>query len=132
MNLIKNHPFLILVLAAVFGFIIHKTLLYFLIPKGFEDKFIYSTILLYAIFGLLSFVIVFLLIKVKKTDVDYVGYAFLAATTLKMIIAYALLRPIIQIQLPKTSAEKISFFVIFIYFLAIETILTIRILNNKQ
>ena len=116
MNLIKNHPFSILILAAVCGFIIQKTILYFLIPKGFEDKFIYSTILLYAIFGLLSFVIVFLLIKVKKTSLDYVGYAFLAATTLKMIIAYALLRPIIQIQLPKTSTEKISFFVIFIYF----------------
>lgn len=132
MNVIKNRSFLIIILAAIFGFIIHKTISQFLIPKGFEDNFIYSTLLLYGVFGLLSFVIVFLLIKVKKTDVDYVGYAFLAATTLKMVIAYALLRPIIQIQLPKTPAEKISFFVIFIYFLAIETILTIRILNNKQ
>ncbi|WP_396156372.1 hypothetical protein [Flavobacterium sp.] len=132
MNVIKNRSFLIIILAAIFGFIIHKTIAHFLIPKGFEDNFIYSTLLLYGIFGLLSFVIVFLLIKVKKTSVDYVGYAFLAATTLKMVIAYALLRPIIQIQLPKTPAEKISFFVIFIYFLAIETILTIRILNNKQ
>lgn len=132
MNLIKNRSFLIIILAAIFGFIIHKTISHFLIPKDFEDDFIYSTLLLYGIFGLLSFVIVFLLIKVKKTSVDYVGYAFLAATTLKMVIAYALLRPIIQIQLPKTPAEKMSFFVIFIYFLAIETILTIRILNNKQ
>jgi hypothetical protein len=132
MNLIKNLSFLILLLAAIFGFIIHKITSYFLIPKGFEDSFVYSILLLYGIFGFLSFIIVFLLINVKKTSLDYVGYAFLAATTLKMGIAYALLRPIIQTQLPKTPAEKISFFVIFIYFLAIETILTIRILNNKQ
>lgn len=132
MNLIKNRSFLILLLAAIFGFIIHKTISYFLIPKGFEDLFIYSTLLLYGIFGFLSLIIVFVLIKVKKTSVDYVGYAFLAVTTVKMVIAYALLRPIIQTQLPKTASEKISFFVIFIYFLAIETILTIRILNNKQ
>ena len=54
--------------------------------------------------------------KVKITDVDYVGYAFLALTILKMVIAYALLRPIIKTQLPKSPAEKISFFAIFIYF----------------
>jgi len=132
MNLIKNRSFLIVILAAIFGFIIHKTISHFLIPKSFEDNFIYSTLILYGIFGLLSLIIVFLLMKVKKTAVDYVGYSFLALTTLKMVIAYALLRPIIQTQLPKSPAEKISFFAIFIYFLAIETIVTIRILNNKQ
>jgi len=132
MNLIQNRSFLIIVLAAVFGFIIHKTISYFLIPKEFEDSFVYSTYILFGIFGFLSFIIVVVLIKVKKTSVDYVGYVFLAVTTLKMIIAYALLRPIIQTHLPKTASEKLSFFVIFIYFLAIETIVTIRILNNKQ
>lgn len=132
MNLIKNRSFLIIVLAAVFGFIIHKTILHVLIPKGFEDSFVYSTHILYGIFGFLSLIIVFLLMKVKKNSVDYVGYAFLAVTTLKMVIAYALLRQIIQTHQPKIASEKISFFVIFIYFLAIETILTIRILNNKQ
>ena len=70
--------------------------------------------------------------KVKEIALNYVGYAFLAFTTVNMVIAYALLRTIIHIHLPKTPTEKMNFFVVFIYFLAIETILTIRILNNKQ
>jgi hypothetical protein len=42
------------------------------------------------------------------------------------------LHPILAISLPKTAIEKINFFVVFIYFLAIETLATIRILNNTQ
>jgi hypothetical protein len=132
MNLKKNNPFLIVCIAAIAGLIIHKFFAYFIIPKVFEDAFIYSTPLLYGIFAMLSVVIVYLLKKVKKTAVDSVAYAFLALTTVKMVIAYAFLRPIIQLHLPKTPAEKLNFFVVFIYFLAIETLLTIRILNNKQ
>jgi hypothetical protein len=132
MNFKKNSLFLFVLTAAVVGLIIHKTISHFIIPQEFESDFIYSTPLLYGIFAALSLVIVFLLIKVKKNAPDSVGYAFLALTTVKMVIAYALLRPIIRIHLPKTPAEKINLFVVFIYFLAIETILTIRILNNKQ
>lgn len=132
MNLKKYNSLLIVFIAAVLGLVIHKIASNFIIPKEFEDKFIYSIPFLYLLFAVLSAVIVTLLMKVKKTAVDSVGYAFLALTTVKMVIAYALLRPIIHIHLPKTPSEKMNFFVVFIYFLAIETILTIRILNNKQ
>ena len=132
MNFKKNHSFLLVLIAAIIGLVIHKIISHFIIPTAFEDNFIYSTPMLYAIFAALSLVIVFLLMKVKETAVDSVGYAFLALTTVKMVVAYALLRPIIHVHLPKTPSEKMNFFVVFIYFLAIETILTIRILNNKQ
>jgi hypothetical protein len=49
-----------------------------------------------------------------------------------MLVAYIFVKPILNLNLPKTPIEKINFFVIFIYFLAIETLVTIRILNNKQ
>lgn len=132
MNFKKNSPFLLVFVAAIIGLIIHKIIAYFIIPKEFEDSFIYSIPVLYGIFGLLCLVIIFLLMKVKETAPNSVGYGFLAFTTFKMVIAYALLRPIIHIHLPKTPAEKLNFFAVFIYFLAIETFLTIRILNNKQ
>ena len=132
MKLKKNNLFLILLIAAMLGLIIHKILSHFIIPQEFEDDFIYPTFLLYGVFGILSLMIVFLLKKVKLTAPDSVGYAFLAMTTVKMVIAYALMRPIIHTHLPKTPTEKMNFFVVFIYFLAIETYLTIRILNNKQ
>ncbi|WP_264520064.1 hypothetical protein [Flavobacterium sp. N1994] len=132
MNFKKYSNLFIVLIAAIVGLILHKGLAYFIIPKEFEDQFIYSTPLLYLLFMLFSMVIVFILMKVKEVMMNSVGYAFLAFTTLKMAIAYLLLRPIIHIHLPKTPTEKMNFFVVFIYFLAIETILTIRILNNKQ
>lgn len=132
MNLKKYNSLITVFIAAIIGLIIHKTIAHFVLPKEFEENFIYSTLLLYAIFAGLSLIILSLLIMVKKTAINSVGYAFLAFTTLKMAIAYAFLRPIIQIDLPKTAAEKMNFFIVFIYFLAIETIITIRILNNKQ
>ena len=127
-----NKSLLIVFIAAMLGLIIHKTVSHFIIPENFEDNFVYATPMLYALFAPLSLIIVFLLIKVKETAIDSVGYAFLALTTVKMVIAYAFLRPIIHTHLPKTPTEKINFFIVFIYFLAIETYITIRILNNKQ
>ena len=132
MNFKKYNSLFIVFIAAALGLIVQKTITHFIIPSAFEEHFVYSTPLLYLMFALLSAVIVLLLNKVKETAIDSVGYAFLALTTVKMIVAYALLRPIIQTHLPKTPFEKMNFFVVFIYFLAIETALTIRILNNKQ
>ncbi len=131
MNLKKQLLFT-LIIATIGGLIVHKAAAYFIIPSGFENQFVYSTPLLYVLFALFSLIIVSLLTKVKETVPNSVGYAFLAFTTLKMVIAYAIMRPTIHAHLPKTPAEKMNFFVVFIYFLAIETYLTIRILNNKQ
>ncbi|NBU82294.1 MAG: hypothetical protein EBS55_11670 [Flavobacteriaceae bacterium] len=128
----KSNGYLIIFFATVLGFIIHKIIAYFLIPKEFEDHFIYSILMVYGIFGTLSLVIVYFLKKIKKSAPNSVGYGFLALTTVKMVIAYVFLRPIIKTHLPKTPTEKLCFFIVFIYFLAIETYLTIRILNNKQ
>ena len=132
MNLKKYTSLFIVVIAAVVGLIIHKTVSHFIIPKEFEDNFVYATPMLYTLFAMLSMVILYALMKVKEIAINYVGYAFLAFTTVKMVIAYAFLKPIIDTNLPKTPTEKMNFFIVFIYFLAIETILTIRILNNKQ
>ena len=132
MNLKKYNSLFIVIIAAIAGLIVHKTISYFIVQKEYEDSFVYSIPLLYAFFTILSLVIVFSLAKVKVAAENSVGYAFLAFTTLKMVIAYAFLRPIIQIHLPNTPTEKMNFFIVFIYFLVIETYLTIRILNNKQ
>ena len=132
MNLKKYTSLIAVVIAAVFGLIIHKIVSHFIIPKEFEDTFVYSTPMLYILFAFLSLAIIVALIKVKEVALDYVGYAFLAFTTIKMVIAYGFLKPIINVNLPKTPTEKINFFIVFIYFLAIETYLTVRILNNKQ
>ncbi len=132
MNLDKFKSIFTLLLLAGIGFIIQKTLFYFLVPKIYEQGFIYSIALLYLFYFFFSSVLVLVLDKVKQNNMNSVGYTFLLLTTFKMLIAYVFARPILVGGLPKTTTEKISFFVIFIYFLAIETYVTIRILNNKQ
>lgn len=128
----KLRPFIIIVVLALLGFIIHKISFYLFIPKVYEDSFIYSLPMLYISFCIISLVIVFILNEIKKRSIDNVGYSYLLLTSLKMVVAYAFLSPILATNLPKTQTEKMNFFIIFIFFLAIETIVTIRILNNKQ
>ncbi len=132
MNLAKFKSILTLLIFGVIGFIVHKILFYFLVPKVYETEFIYSIELLYLFFFFFSSVLILALDKVKEKSINSVGYTFLLLTTLKMGLAFVFLKPILAGNLPKTPTEKMSFFIIFIYFLAIETYVTIRILNNKQ
>jgi len=114
------------------GLVAHKTFFFFFIPKQWEESFVYSLPLLYAFFGLFSITIISILYFIKKININNVGYVFLLLTSIKMAIAYVFLKPILEINLPKTKTEKISFFIVFIYFLILETISTIKILNPKN
>ena len=128
----KIKPLFTIILIAVLGLIIHKLMFFLLVAKTIEDNFIYSITLLYGLFSIFSLLIVGVLIKIKERNIDNVGYTFLLLTSIKLVVAYLLIHPILKASLNQTPLEKINFFIIFIYFLATETILTIRILNNKQ
>ena len=132
MSLKKIHPLFIVLAAASIGLAVHKGLFGLFVPKVYEEGFVYSIPLLYAFFTFFALLIVFILMKIKDAEINNVGYAFLGLTTVKMVVAYLFLKPILSVNLPKTPTEKINFFLIFIFFLAIETVVTIRILNNKQ
>lgn len=132
MNLDKFKSIFTILVLGVIGFVIHKALFYFLVPKVYVAAFIYSIELLYLFFFFFSAMLVLVLDRVKEKSINSVGYTFLLLTTFKMGIAFLFLKPILAAGLPKTPTEKMNFFIIFIYFLAIETFVTIRILNNKQ
>jgi hypothetical protein len=132
MNLQKFKSIFTLLVLGTIGYLIHKTAFYFSVPKLYQDNFVYTLELLYLFFFSFSAFLVLVLDKVKQKSINSVGYTFLLLTTLKMGIAYIFLKPILAANLEKTPTEKMSFFIIFIYFLAMETYVTIRILNNKQ
>jgi len=117
---------------ALIGFVIHKVCFYIFVSREIEDNFVYSILILYLFFFCFSAAIVLGLHTVKKINIDYVGYSFLLLTSLKIGAAFIFAKPILANDLTKTPIEKLSFFIIFIYFLAIETYLTIKILNNNQ
>ncbi|MBK9225193.1 MAG: hypothetical protein IPO23_12295 [Flavobacterium sp.] len=96
-----------------------------------EAAFHYSLLTLYLFFLICSSVIVFILIKVMKKNIDIVGQTFLLLTSIKMVVAYILLHPILQESNKLVASEKINFYSVFALFLIIETIVTIRILNKK-
>lgn len=132
MNLQKFKSIFTLLVLGTIGYLIHKTAFYFWVPKLYQDNFVYTLELLYLFFFFFAAFLVLVLDRVKQKSINSVGYTFLLLTTLKMGVAYIFLKPILAANLEKTPTEKMSFFVIFIYFLTMETYVTIRILNNKQ
>lgn len=68
---------------------------------------------------------------IEKRNKDIVGLSFLLASSLKMVIA-GILAKVFLLDGTGTQTENFNFLLLFILFLAIESILTIRILNKKQ
>lgn len=93
------------------------------------QKFHYSLENLYGVFFVFTLVILTTLLIVKDKNLDYVGMTFLLITSVKMGVSFFIVRPILA-ETNQNLVEKINFFVIFILFLAIETIITIRLLNK--
>lgn len=128
----KYAPILEVFGLSVVAFIIHKTFFYFAVKSFVEEKFLYSLLTLYLFFFTCSLFILFILIRVKEKNIDSVGQTFLLLTSIKIVVAYVLLHPILQSTNQLMTPEKTNFFVTFAVFLTIETVVTIRILNKNQ
>jgi hypothetical protein len=106
-----------------------------LIFAGMEistDDFSYSLLSLYLFFGIFLMVLMLVLFQVRSRNFDLLGMSFLIVTTVKMLTCFFFVRPIFKSVSVTAPIEKINFFVMFIVFLAIETLVAIRILNEKQ
>lgn len=111
-------------------FVIH--LLFFHYFKINTTNFRYSIPELYGWFSIFTFVIQLVLLEVEKRSFDNVGMSFLVITSLKMVACYVLLRPVLQGDSPDLTLEKGNFFFLFVFFLLIETLFTIRLVNTKK
>ncbi len=130
MNLKNYKPLLPLLALAGLAYVVHRVAFYLLDIN--DATFYYSIETLYMLFLVLSIMVFVVLLKVKERSFDNVGMSFLLSTSIKMIVCYLILKPILQVTAQNNTIEKKNFFMMFILFLAIETILTIRILNEKQ
>jgi hypothetical protein len=130
MTLKKLSPFLTLLGISILLYTIHKMVFY-----GFginHESFHYSLETLYLFFFVLSAIIFKILLTIKEKSFDNVGMSFLLATSIKMVFCYLILRPLLQNPNPNYPTERINFFLLFIIFLTIETLFTIRLVNEKQ
>jgi hypothetical protein len=130
MNLKKWLPFLTLMGISFLLYVIHKLVFYSCNIS--QELFHYSLETLYLFFFVLSAVIFKVLLIIKEKSFDNVGMSFLLATSIKMVFCYLILRPILQIPKSSNPTERINFFILFIVFLIIETLFTIRLVNEKQ
>lgn len=129
--LLKNYkPFLHLFFFAVAAYVLHKAVL--LVLEVNVQNFYYSTEFLYLIFFGLSALLYIVLLIVKKKNFEVIGMAFLFGTFTQMLIGYLILRPILENKTEGVMIEKINFFVTFILFLLFQTLLTVRLLNEKR
>jgi hypothetical protein len=93
--------------------------------------FYYSIPFLYLLYSVFSKIILFVIVKVSEKNFDNTGMTFLVCTTIKMAFSYFIARPILNAPTENTI-EQANFFFIFILYLAIETLITIRLLNKRH
>lgn len=132
MKLTLFKPLLLVLVFSMLFFLVQYYSLVYLIGENALNTFCFSLVEIYLFFTISSILIVTTLIFVRKKNLDIVGYFYLILTMVKMGIAYFFLHQINKNSHEFLSYEKKSFFVSFILFLAIETLITIRILNKKQ
>jgi hypothetical protein len=118
------------IVLVTFSYFAHQYL--FEVMKISTKDFSYSLLSLYLFFGIFSIVLRVVLFQVRSQNFDLVGMSFLIVTTVKMMTCFVFVRPILKSISSTSGIEKINFFMLFIVFLAIETLVTIRILNEKQ
>lgn len=132
MNLKKYQPIIEILFLSISVYLVHK-LFFFLNDNNPKfQNFHFPIEIVYGFFFGCSILILLILIKVKTKNIDNVGYTFLLVTCIKMAVSYAVLSPILHSENPNVRIEKLNFFIIFALFLTIETIVTARILSNKQ
>ncbi len=127
----KKTPFLYLIPIVFLLYVLHRLVFHFLTIK--TETFNYSLEVLYLFFGFASLVVILILRAVNKKNFDATGVAFLVITSIKMVFCYVLLYPLITSTSVSLGIgiEKVNFFVLFLVFLAIETGVTIQMLNEK-
>ena len=126
----KKSLFLYLIPLLILSCVVQQFVFYFFKIK--TESFYYSPEILYVLFSTASIIVILIVLKIKEKNFDSVGMAFLVITSVKMVFSYVILRPILSKTMAPNGIEKTNFFVMFVVFLAIETVVTIRILNEKH
>jgi hypothetical protein len=119
---IKSVFYLLIVIAICF--VLH--LLIFTYLNLSDANFKFTLLQLYAFFTFFTVVSEFVLQKIKQKNIDLVGNVFLGISLTKMMFCF-----IIGNYISNIPVQKNNFLVMFFIFLCIETVSTIKLLNNK-
>ncbi|AWI25050.1 hypothetical protein [Flavobacterium pallidum] len=113
------------------AFLIHKGLFYLLFPQA-ETAFAFPLLTIYGFFTACCVAITLTSVFIKGSSVHSVGQFFMLLTFVEMALCFGLFYSGLSSSGTSVSFEKGNFIIVFLFFLAIETILTIRLLNKNQ
>lgn len=122
--------FVLFFATAIVLYLLHR-FLFSQFPGAGHGDFHFSLEAAYGFFSACSVAILAIVHIVEKRNRDVVGMSFLLASSAKMVGVWFFIRPVLYGK-GADPAEKMNFLALFILFLAIETVLTIRVLNKKQ
>jgi hypothetical protein len=121
-----------LLIAAFLCYALHKAIAAYTVLGSRIEGFEYSLETIYGFFAICSMVILGILIVVRNRNLDATGQAFMAATFVKMFVAYGFLYPALFPVTEVTNPGKMNFFAVFLIFLALETLVCMRLLNRNS
>jgi hypothetical protein len=127
----KFRPLLEATALVVIAFGFHYLLLHFAWSPRRLLSWQYDLMTIYGFFYVCSVAIVLVLIRMKQKNIDSVGNTFMLLTCIKAAVSYVLLHPILQSKHNDVAFEKANFFAAFAIFLAIETIVSVRLLQKN-
>lgn len=123
---------LLLLLIVFLSFVTHNVLYEYTQLGSAAKLFQFSLVSLYVFFGISSFLLLVILALLPQRLQDNFGFVFIGLTLLKMAVAYWFFYAVTGSSVGVNGLEKRQVFVVFAWFLAIETYLSTRILNNTQ
>lgn len=120
-----------ILLITVPTYIIHYLFFEYTFLNQYKKSFYYNIYFLYLLFFVFTLISLCIIKKVSEKNFDSTGMAFMLVTTIKTVISYLVLKPILNSP-SSQNIEKANFFFVFILFLVIETVISITILKKRR
>ncbi len=110
----------------------------FLIQKYISETFfesyifLFDTLQIYNFHVITALIIYLILVIIQKKEPTKTGFAFMAASILKMLAVVLFLLPLIQSNLDNKLPTLAAFFVPYFMFLIIETYFSVRLIHEND
>jgi hypothetical protein len=125
----KNYNFRLLLLQLFICALVYTSSSILKQKNIFQNQFSLEKVFLFFTVSMVLISIVSQIVYTKNKDI--VGLVFMSTTSIKVILTYLVFKSVISTDNQNTT-DRIYFFCIFLFYLTLETISTIRLLNKKQ
>jgi hypothetical protein len=125
----KNYNFRLLLLQLFICALVYTSSSILKQKNIFQNQFSLEKVFLFFTVSMVLISIVSQIVYTKNKDI--VGLVFMSTTSFKVILTYLVFKSVISTDNQNTT-DRIYFFCIFLFYLTLETISTIRLLNKKQ